>query len=98
MQRAFFCFSLLLLFACEEETPGCDTPAMLLDYAGLDGCGFVLVLEDGEVLEMGTFDQEPDFAFEDSLKINISYEPMDNMASVCMVGPIVRITCIEKAE
>ncbi len=47
---------------------------------------------------MGIFDEEPDFAFEDSMEVNISYEPMDNMASVCMVGPIVRITCIEKAE
>ena len=98
MQRVSLCFSLLFLFACEDETPGCDVPAVLLDYAGLDGCGFVLALEDEEVVEMGIFDEEPDFAFEDSMEVNISYEPMDNMASVCMVGPIVRITCIEKAE
>lgn len=98
MKRVLLSFSLLFSFACEEEKRGCDTPAMLLDYAGLDGCGFVLALEDGEVLEMGAFNEEPDFAFKDSMKVNISYEPMDNMASVCMVGPIVQITCIEKAE
>ncbi len=72
--------------------------ATLKDYAGLDGCGFVLVLEDGEVLEMGDFDEEPDFSFNDGMKVRISYEEMSNMASICMVGPKVNITCMEKIK
>jgi hypothetical protein len=64
----------------------------------LDGCGFVLVLEDGEVLEMGAFDEEPDFSFDDGMKVRISYEEMSNMASICMVGPKVKITCMEKIK
>jgi len=56
------------------------------------------VLEDGEVLEMGAFDEEPDFSFNDGMKVRISYEEMSSMASICMVGPIVRIACMEKIE
>ena len=86
---------LLLLWGCGEDDTRCDTEATLEDYTGLDGCGFVLVLEDGQALEMGAFDVEPDFDFEDGMKVRISYEEMTGMASICMVGPIVRITCME---
>jgi len=44
---------------------------------------------------MGDFDEEPDFKFNDGLKVNISFEEMRDMASICMVGPIVRIICME---
>jgi hypothetical protein len=87
---------LLLLCGCGEDGALCDTKATLEDYTGLDGCGFVVVLEDGAVLEMGAFDEEPDFDFEDGMKVRISYEELSGMASICMVGPIVRVTCMEK--
>jgi hypothetical protein len=45
---------------------------------------------------MGAFDEEPDFDFEDGMKVRISYEELSGMASICMVGPIVRVTCMEK--
>ena len=87
----------LLVFSCEgkEKTLECDIKATLRDYAGLDGCGFVLVLEDGEVLEMGDFNEEPGFKFNDGMKVSISYEEMLDIGSICMVGPIVRIMCME---
>ena len=97
MKRLWLISLALLVFSCEdkEETLDCDIKATLRDYAGLDGCGFVLVLENGGVLEMGDFDEEPDFKFNDGLKVNISFEEMGDMASICMVGPIVRIICME---
>ena len=100
MKRLWVILLALLVFSCEdkEETLDCDIKATLRDYAGLDGCGFVLVLEDGEVLEMGAFDEEPDFSFDDGMKVRISYEEKSNMASICMVGPNVRITCMEKIK
>jgi hypothetical protein len=91
-------FILFFSLNCGDEETACDIKATLRDYAGLDGCGFVLVLEEGGVLEMGAFDEEPDFSFNDGMKVRISYEEMSNMASICMVGPIVRITCMEKIE
>ena len=47
---------------------------------------------------MGAFAEEPAFSFNDGMKVRISYEEMSNMASICMVGPIVRVTCMEKIE
>ena len=97
MKRLWFISLALLVFSCEEkeETLDCDIKATLRDYTGLDGCGFVLVLDNGEVLEMGGFDEEPDFQFNDGMEVSISYEEMQGMATICMVGPIVRIMCME---
>ena len=88
---------LLFIISCEDkdETLDCDIKATLRDYTGLDGCGFVLVLDNGEVLEMGGFDAEPDFQFNDGMEVSISYEEMQGMATICMVGPVVRIMCME---
>ena len=91
-------FILFFSLNCGDEETSCEIKATLKDYASLDGCGFVLVLEDGEVLEMGDFDEEPDFSFNDGMKVRISYEEMSNMASICMVGPKVNITCMEKIK
>ena len=88
-------FILFFSLNCGDEETACDIKATLRDYAGLDGCGFVLVLEDGEVLEMGDFDEEPGFKFNDGMKVSISYEEMLDIGSICMVGPIVRIMCME---
>ena len=88
---------LLFIISCEDkdETLDCDIKATLRDYTGLDGCGFVLVLDNGEVLEMGGFDEDPDFQFNDGMDVSISYEEMQGMATICMVGPIVRIMCMD---
>ena len=88
---------LLFIISCEDkdETLDCDIKATLRDYTGLDGCGFVLVLDNGEVLEMGGFDEEPGFQFNDGMEVSISYEEMQGMATICMVGPVVRIMCME---
>ena len=86
----------LLLCGCGEDGTLCDTKATLEDYTGLDGCGFVLVLEEGQALEMGDFDEEPNFTFKKGMKVRISYIEMTETASICMVGPIVKLTCMEK--
>ena len=93
----FMLTGLLFIISCEDkdETLDCDIKATLRDYTGLDGCGFVLVLENGEVLEMGGFDEEPDFQFNDGMEVSISYEEMQGMATICMVGAIVRIMCMD---
>ena len=93
----FILIGLLFIISCEDkdETLDCDIKATLRDYTGLDGCGFVLVLDNGEVLEMGGFDEEPDFQFNDGMEVSISYDEMQGMATICMVGTIVRIMCMD---
>ena len=96
--RRFFLIAVLFLFVtCEdEEEPFCNIKATLEDYSDLDGCGFVIMLEDSTILEIGNYDEEPDFSFRDGMTVNITYEEMKDIATACMVGTIVRITCMEK--
>ncbi len=91
------------------QKTGCTTQATVLDLTGLDGCGFVFELEDGtrlvplRLFYCGTpplskeLTEDPllDFVFITSKKVKIGYEVTES-ASVCMVGPVVRIACIEE--
>jgi len=59
------------------------------DFTGLDGCGKVIVLDNGTVLEPGEFSFGTIFTTDK--RVAISYQKMDNKNSNCMVGPIVKI-------
>lgn len=90
----------------------CDqaVPATVRDLSGLDGCGFVFELEDGSKLEpfmlgyCGTpplpkeVTENPLYNFEwvDGKQVLIGYEVVPDAASICMVGKIVKITCLEE--
>lgn len=93
----------------EIEIPrSCDLRATVRDMSSLDGCGFIFELEDGTRLEpyrlayCGTpplpkeITEDPlfDFEFIDGKKVRINYELMPEMASACMLGSIVKITCL----
>ncbi len=88
----FICMGLLLT-ACPDERCEDGVDALILDYAGLDGCGWIIMLETGERLEpanLHQFDIEP----ADSLPVNLTYTEIKDMMSICMVGKIVHISCI----
>lgn len=108
------CLLLLIAFIftqCNDDTkPSCSTKAIIRDLSGLDGCGYVLELEDGTRLEpvwpslfCGTpplpkeITEDPlyNFEFVDGKRVIISYEEVGNM-SICMVGTTVKITCIRE--
>lgn len=93
-----------------KNKPNCNTIATVRDLRGLDGCGFVFELADGKKLEplrvfyCGTPPipkeqmQDPliNFEFVDGKQVKIGYELIEDQASICMVGPVVKITCIEE--
>lgn len=100
-----------LFTQCDDaHDSSCTTFATVSDLTGLDGCGFVFELEDGTRLEpvrpvifCGTpplpkeITEDPLFGFEfvDGKRVKISYEEKES-PSVCMVGPVVKITCIKE--
>lgn len=102
----------VVIFGCDSEpTVGrCGTPATVRDLRGLEGCGFVFELQDGRRLEpqfigwCGTPPlsqeqiQDPlnDFEFVDGKKVTIGYEVLKDIGSICMVGDVVKITCLEE--
>jgi hypothetical protein len=102
------------LIACSEaviNTTQCTTEATVRDLTGLDGCGFVFELNNGVRLEplrlpyCGTpplpkeITDDPlfNFQFVDGKKVKIQFEET-KAGSVCMVGPVVKITCITELD
>jgi hypothetical protein len=96
----------------KKSNAACSTLATVRDLRGLDGCGFVFELADGKRLEpqilyyCGTpplpkeVTENPLFNFEfaDGKQVKIGYEILKNEASICMVGDVVKITCLEEIQ
>ncbi len=85
-----FCFeSCTKNNVCDQAVKG-----VFKDYTGLDGCGWVIVLEDNSVIEPSNLQ---DFMIipQENKKIWLSYENAP-LASICMVGQVVIIKCISE--
>lgn len=96
----------------EPMSVSCDhaTFATVKDLTGLDGCGFVFELADGTKLEpqmLGYCGTPPlpkevtenplyNFQWVDGKQVRIGFEEVPDAMSICMVGKIVKITCIEE--
>jgi len=79
--------------SCMKQACSNGEKATMKDLTGLDGCGFVLELEDGIRLEptnLGTFDFQP----KDGQKLRVTYDTVDEYYTTCMVGQGVVITCL----
>jgi hypothetical protein len=95
----------------EEAAPAtCNTFATIKDARGLDGCGFILVLDNGEKLEpvlaykldCGWGMQDAGaflggVALADGKRVKIGYKE-SSRPSICMVGKTVEITCISEVN
>jgi hypothetical protein len=112
MNRLLLFLLIVFVFThCSDDTkPACSTKAIIRDLTGLDGCGYVLELEDGTRLEpvlpslfCGTpplpkeITEDPlyNFEFVDGKRVVISYQEAGSM-SICMAGTTVKITCIQE--
>ena len=96
MKIVLLVFALSLFLSCRNEDDAllCDEKATLREFTGFDGCAYVLVLDNEEILEIGELELEPDFEFSDGLRVSVTYEEFSS-ASICMIGPMVRVLCIE---
>jgi len=96
MKALFYLSFLLLIFsACNRTSCENAQAATIEDYTGLDGCGLVIKLQNGNVLEpvnLNDFNITPT----DGMKVWVKYHEVSGMASICMVGPIVEIDCLAK--
>jgi hypothetical protein len=84
----------LLFVSCDRASCENAQAATIEDYTGLDGCGLVIKLQNGEVLEpvnLNDFNITPT----DGMKVWVKYHEVA-MMSICMVGPTVEIDCLAK--
>lgn len=70
---------------------GCTQTGLVLDVRSTDACEFVILLEDGTLLE--PVELAYHFEFADSMHILFGYEELDIVTN-CMMGKPVLITCI----
>lgn len=57
------------------------------NYKGLDGCGFVIELDNGTKLEP----INPSFPFRDDQRVALAYTPLSDVVTTCMVGQPAKI-------
>ena len=89
--------------AASPESPVCETKATVKDLRGLDGCGYVLVLESGEKLEPVLDAGQPSptlkgIVLRDGMQVTLSYRELTDRGSICMVGKIVEVTCFSQSD
>ncbi|HAD97040.1 MAG TPA: hypothetical protein DCG19_06505 [Cryomorphaceae bacterium] len=72
---------------------GCKYPysGIVRDLTGLDGCGEVIQLLDGSYLEVASLPNG--FTLETGQDLEFDYMERTDLASICMAGKIVDITC-----
>jgi PKD repeat protein len=72
--------------------PYCNLTGTVVDYTGLDGCGLLIKLDNGEILEPAEI--VPNFVLKNGQRVHLAYTELKDRASICMAGKIVRIDCI----
>jgi hypothetical protein len=94
-----------------DHSRECTTLATVRDLTDLDGCGFVFELSDGTrlipVWDYGWCGTPPfpdgvqndpllDFDFVDGKKVLVGFIDRPDMATICMAGKSVKITCLKE--
>jgi len=97
----YVCLDILTADSCKSSfcdtlyvgvVPYCSLTGTVLDKTGLDGCGLLIQLDNGEILE--PVEIVPNFVLKNGQRVHLAYTELTDRASICMVGKIVRIDCI----
>ncbi len=98
MQKLIFVLLLALAFGCKVK-PGakggsCEVMGTVKDFTGLDGCGLLIELENGQLLNPVTLPEG--VVLEDKQAIRFGYKKVDDMMGTCMrEQAFVQVTCLE---
>ena len=86
----------LCINSCNKQSE-CENShsAKLVNMTGLDGCSWMIELNDGTKLEPTNLN-DFNINLQENQKIWIVYHTAAQMASICMHGEIVTVDCISK--
>lgn len=89
------CFFLVTASKCSDKKGNsyCTEMGTLKDFTGLDGCNFLIVLDNGDKLQ--PIIQDADIELKDGQRIKFGYTEIVDQMSICMAGKMVEILCIE---
>lgn len=98
MRKIIFPLTFLLIFlpSCRKKDCIGAEKATFKDLTGLDGCGYVIELENGKRLEpvnLSEFSITP----VNGSKIWVKYHLFEG-GSICMVGDLVEVDCISERD
>jgi len=83
------------IFSCTKSHEGM-TKATIRDYTGFDGCGMLIVLENGDEIEPSNLNNfSSTVSISDGQKVWVKYHEIGAM-SICMEGPTVEIDELEE--
>jgi len=89
----FFVIFIFCVSSCSTNSCPNSVKGEFKDLQGLDGCGMVISLENGDKINpvnLSDFDIE----IVDGKKVWVSYSIQENAMGICMVGKIVEIVCV----
>ena len=86
----------LTIYSCNKESK-CENShsAKLVNMTGLDGCSWMIELNNGTKLEPTNLN-DFNINLQENQKIWVVYHTAAQMASICMHGEIVTIDCISE--
>lgn len=80
-----------------SATQSCSHAVKAKDFKGLDGCGILLVLDNGKKL-LATNMNDFEIKWTDGSSYRVDYEILEDMMSICMAeNHTVKLTCAEPA-
>lgn len=81
--------------ACKtsRQQGDCKYEGVVKDMSGLDGCKWVIELNDGTRLQPVEL-ADSSFKLSNEQRVKVSYTELKDRMSVCMNGKLVRIDCI----
>ncbi|WP_396590738.1 hypothetical protein [Allomuricauda sp. R78024] len=86
--------SMILLSACSSMKKCQNGEMGTLKILDLDGCGWVIELKSGDKLQPINLDSF-EVTKQEGLSVSLSYTEVNDMASICMAGKMVNLTCLE---
>lgn len=95
MKRIIFILSiasLIIVSSCTKKKSDC-LEGTIKDRTGLDGCGLLIELDNGTVLEPYSIPEGKQLTA--GKRVCVRYEPMNDRASICMAGIISKITTLD---